>query len=480
MKVLVLSNGAPNYHNFFNAITRKLTSEGVEVGYAVDCPASVAENRVQEVGVDYSVFSEFFAAHDIDNKLLEAYSHYNLNIALFSDFDRSEEYGIWGARPNDFYDRLKSALLSFFEKLINEGGYTAVLYENVSNAFAHFCWIVCQERGVDYIGFTASRLPGRFGFSSNPYGEHHAIEQAINDLENGDLEVPEAIWEWCREYIRNIEITTPDYMAFNKLDNVSIVDRYFRRSKFQKIVRLVRFCRGDHYHSFQRGNPLIYSAGMLWRNLKRRFRLPFVKKCYSDPQREKFFLYPLHFHPEASTSILASSYVNEYETIKNIAFNLPEGYRLYVKDHISAWGYPSLSFYRKLAALPNVCVLAPFEPTKQLIKQSFGVVTLTSTVGYEALLLKKPVLLFGEVFYQSHPLVTRVARTAALFDQFQDMLKAPKMSAEELDGYNLKFVAAYHQCTLPGRLNLMLEPLEASALVDEIFPLLWARLLSGH
>ena len=74
MKVLVLSNGAPNYHNFFNAITRKLTSEGVEVGYAVDCPASVAENRVQEVGVDYSVFSEFFAAHDIDNKLLEAYS----------------------------------------------------------------------------------------------------------------------------------------------------------------------------------------------------------------------------------------------------------------------------------------------------------------------------------------------------------------------------------------------------------------------
>lgn len=480
MKVLVLSNGAPNYHNFFNAITRKLISEGVEVGYAVDCPASVAENKVQELGVSYTVFSDYFANHDIDETLLEAYSHQNLNLALFSDFDRSEEYGIWGARPNDFFDRLKSALLSFFEKLVDEGGYTAVLYENVSNAFAHFCWMVCQERGVDYIGFTASRLPGRFGFSSDPYAEHRAIDSTIQKLDKGELDVPEAVWKWSSEYIRNIENTTPDYMAFNKLDNVSIVSRYFRRSKFQKIIRLIRFVYGDHYHSFQRGNPVLYSAGMMWRSLRRRFRLPFVKKCYSSPGQEKFFLYPLHFHPESSTSILASSYVNEYETIKSIAFNLPEGYRLYVKDHISAWGYPGLGFYKKLAALPNVSVLSPLEPTKKLIKQSSGVVTLTSTVGYEGLLLKRPVLLFGDVFYQSHPLVTRVGRTSELFKCFVSMLESSGMSDGELNDYNLKFVVAYHENTLPGRLNLMLGPNDASALVDEIYPMLRARLLSGQ
>ncbi|WP_417536736.1 hypothetical protein [Methylophaga sp.] len=480
MKVLVLSNGAPNYHNFFNALARKLISEGVDVGYAVDCPASVVENKVQELGVGYAVFSDYFAKHDLDEKLLHSYSHHNLNLALFSDFDRSEEYGIWGARPNDFFDRLKSALLSFFEKLIDEGGYTAVLYENVSNAFAHFCWIVCQEKGVDYIGFTSSRLPGRFGFSGNPYEDHLAIDATIQRLELGELKVPDAVWQWSREYMQNIDTITPDYMAFNKLDNVSIVNRYVRRSKFQKIMRLVRFFGGDHYHSFQRGNPVLYSAGMLWRNIRRRFRLPFITKYYSDPRSEKFFLYPLHFHPESSTSILASSYVNEYETIKNIAFNLPEGYRLYVKDHISAWGYPSLTFYKKLAALPNVSLLSPFEPTKKLIKQSYGVVTLTSTVGYEALLLKKPVLLFGDVFYQSHPLVTRVGRTADLFESFLRMLKTRNMTDNEVDDYNLKFVVAYHHSTLPGRLNLMLESSDARALVDDVFPLLLARLLSAQ
>ncbi|MBY6070782.1 capsular biosynthesis protein [Marinobacter salsuginis] len=480
MKVLVLSNGAPNYHNFFNAIARKLISEGVEVGYAVDCPASVAENKIKELGVSYTVFSNYFADHDLDENLLEAYSHHNLNLALFSDFDRSEEYGIWGARSNDFFDRLKSALLSFFEKLVDEGGYTAVLYENVSNAFAHFCWIVCQERGVDYIGFTASRLPGRFGFSSDPYAEHRAIDSTIQKLDKGELDVPEAVWDWSSEYIRNIENTTPDYMAFNKLDNVSIVNRYFRLSKLEKVSRLIRFAGGNHYYSFQRGNPVLYSAGMFLRSLRRRLRLPFIKKYYSAPKQEKFFLYPLHFHPESSTSILAASHVNEYETIKSVAFNLPEGYRLYVKDHISAWGYPDLGFYKKLAALPNVSVLSPLEPTKKLIKQSHGVVTLTSTVGYEALLLKKAVLLFGDVFYQSHPLVTRVGRMSGLFECFRGMLETPSMSDREVNDYNLKFVVAYHQNTVPGRLNLMLAPSEASSLVDEIFPLLWARLVRGQ
>ncbi|MCM0612626.1 hypothetical protein KFJ24_09125 [Marinobacter sediminum] len=477
MKVLVLSNSAPNYHNFFNAISRRLIEKGVGVGYAVDCPVSLAENKVEELGVQYDVFSEFFAQHELDEEILSAYSHHNLNLALFSDFDRSEEYGIWGRRSDEFFDRLKSALLSFFSQLIDQHGYTAVLYENVSNAFAHFCWIVCQETNVDYVGLTGSRLPGRFCFTSNPFGEHVPIERTRQALEEQRLDVPEAVWGWCREYISNIETTSPDYMAFNNLDNIKIIDRYFRLSKLRKIFRAIRFIGGDHYHSFQRGNPLLYSAGMFLRSLKRRIRLPFVKKYYTAPGDGDFFLYPLHFHPESSTSILSSSYVNEYETIKNIAFNLPEGVRLYVKDHLSAWGYPRLNFYKKLVSLPNVKLLAPFEPTKQLIKQSKGVVTLTSTVGYEALLLKKPVLLFGEVFYQNHPLVTKVGRLPDLFQSLSMMMRQLEETDVDIENYNLQFVAAYYLNTWPGRLNLMLDHKDAEKLADELFPLLWERLL---
>jgi len=131
-----------------------------------------------------------------------------------------------------------------------------------------------------------------------------------------------------------------------------------------------------------------------------RFKVGLVKRLYQAPvEGEQFLLYPMHFHPESSTSILAGTYLDEYEVIRNIAFSLPEGVRLYVKDHISAWGYPALDFYRRIKRLPNVRLLGPNEPTKQLIKASAGVITLTSTVGYEALLLKTRVFLFGQVFY---------------------------------------------------------------------------------
>src|SRR5690606_36008536 len=119
----------------------------------------------------------------------------------------------------------------------------------------------------------------------------------------------------------------------------------------------------------------------------------------NPPHTEKYILYPLHYHPEASTSVLAGTYLDELAVIKNISFSLPHGVKLYVKDHVSAYGYPSLEFYEKLKNLPNVRLLSPFENTKILIARSCAVITLTSTVGYEALLMGKRVFLYGRVFY---------------------------------------------------------------------------------
>ena len=128
-------------------------------------------------------------------------------------------------------------------------------------------------------------------------------------------------------------------------------------------------------------------------------KLPALNRMY-DPvvQSDVFLLYPLHFHPESSTSILAGAYLNEYEVIRNIAFNLPQGITLYVKDHMAACGFQQLAFYRKLKDLPNVRLISYTADAKQLIRKSVGVITLTSTVGYEALLLGKRVFLFAPFF----------------------------------------------------------------------------------
>jgi CDP-glycerol glycerophosphotransferase (TagB/SpsB family) len=159
----------------------------------------------------------------------------------------------------------------------------------------------------------------------------------------------------------------------------------------------------------------------------------------------------LHFHPESSTSVLSGNNLDEYDVIRSIAFNLPEGTTLFVKDHKSAWGYPPLKFYQKLKRLPNVKVLSPDEPTKQLIKKSIGIITLTSTVGYEALLLEKPVILLGRVFYESHKNVFILKSREDIFSALNNVLSRVP---EDTTIYNQQFVQAYWLSTHEGTLNL--------------------------
>lgn len=278
---------------------------------------------------------------------------------------------------------------------------------------------------------------------------------------------------WAEDYLSRIETITPDYMKINGLDQLALLRRYFRRDRLVRIIDLLRHIGDSRTDAFQIGNPLRTHLGLFRRNLGRRLRASRVRKLYQQPVKgERFLLYPLHFHPESSTSVLAGSWLDEYEVIRNIAFNLPEGMRLYVKDHVSAWGYPTLDFYQRLRQLPNVRLLPPEAPTKQLIKESAAVITLTSTVGYEALLLKKRVFLYGRVFYEFHKGVTRVespARLHELLSSYGDR------SPEWDDTYNLDFICAYYAATLPGMLNLLLGPEPAQRMADEVYATLAAH-----
>ena len=57
----------------------------------------------------------------------------------------------------------------------------------------------------------------------------------------------------------------------------------------------------------------------------------------------KIYLFPLQLKPESSTSVLARYYCDDLSVIKNIAFNIPFGCKLYVKEHFVNYGkYPFL------------------------------------------------------------------------------------------------------------------------------------------
>jgi hypothetical protein len=461
MNILLLSNGAPNYHYFFNTLASLLMQDGAVVVAAVDSTFSREENGLDNFNyAAISDFSAFFATHKTDFNILSRYEEFDLNGALLSDYERAQVYDIWGDQIGvDYFDRLKSALLTFFEEIFERYSIDLVLYENVSNAFSHYALFIAKKRNATYFGLAGSRLPGRFAVTADPLADDRT-EQAFHAIRAGSLTMDSSTLEWVRDYIANIETIVPDYMKINGLERIDLASRYLRRDRVRKIASLIRHARDNRTDAFQIGNPLRTYRNLFLRNVRRRIRANRVRKIYQEAVAgEKFLLYPIHFHPEASTSILAGTYLDEYEVIRNIAFSLPEGVRLYVKDHLSAWAYPSLEFYKKIKNLPNVRLLGPNEPTKRLISLSLGVITLTSTVGYEALILKRRVFLYGTVFYDFHRGVIKVDNPAKLRHLFREWLYSP---VDWDDEYNQDFICAYYETTLPGSLNLML-PYEGAA-----------------
>lgn len=452
MNVLLLSNSAPNYHFFFNGLAKAFQAGGAKVVVAVDCPFSRAQSRLDTLGFNVHEFATYFHGHSVDEGMLARYEDFNLNAALLPDFERAQVYGISGKKDETYFDRLKSALLCFFEEIFKRYRIDVVLYENVSNSFEYFAFFVAQMNGARYCGVGGSRLPGRFSITNDPLCDDET-ERIFHGIRGGKIIVSSEARQWCMEYLANIETITPDYMKINGLDNTSLLKKYARIDRLPQILALIRHARDDSEYPFQLGNPLRSHFSLFRRNVTRRIKLSLIEKRYEVPvDGEQFLLYPLHFHPEASTSVLAGTYLSEYEVIRNIAFNLPQGLKLYVKDHMSAWGYPPIEFYDQLVRLPNVRLLHPRAPTKQLIKRSRAVIVLTSTVGYEALLLGKKVFLFGNVFYGFHRNIVRVADPARLFELLRSNLESDAVTDP---AYTLDFVGAYYLSTIPGSLNLM-------------------------
>ncbi|PSK94452.1 hypothetical protein [Taibaiella chishuiensis] len=131
---------------------------------------------------------------------------------------------------------------------------------------------------------------------------------------------------------------------------------------------------------------------------------------YDQPAAEDtFYFYPLHLEPEAVVLYWADGlYTNQVKLIENIAAQLPAGVLLYVKDHPHLYGYRDRADYERIQSIPNVKLLAPSIPGKQIIKDCKGVITINGTGGLEALLMNKHVVTFGSAFYNACERVKQV------------------------------------------------------------------------
>jgi hypothetical protein len=173
----------------------------------------------------------------------------------------------------------------------------------------------------------------------------------------------------------------------------------------------------------QRGRPrrhnkytdakFTYSVGaMLGESLRfRRNAFEFPKHWFTnEPPREPFVFFGLHFQPESSIDVCAHFYSDQVRVVELISRSIPPTHKVLVKLHKSAAAHYSRSQLAEFTKFPGVQLVSPYAYTRQFIKKAAVIFSIQGTIGLEAALLGKPVVMFADSPTKVFPNVSTIGR----------------------------------------------------------------------
>jgi hypothetical protein len=114
-----------------------------------------------------------------------------------------------------------------------------------------------------------------------------------------------------------------------------------------------------------------------------------------DVEKYKIVYYALHQEPESALLNYSPEFNNSMEIMTWVSKSIPADTLLIVKENPWAFGVRSRGYYRNLMKISNLHFAHPAVPSWEWIKRANLVVTITGTVGFEAVYFGKPVLSFG-------------------------------------------------------------------------------------
>lgn len=154
--------------------------------------------------------------------------------------------------------------------------------------------------------------------------------------------------------------------------------------------------------------------------------------------KEDYAFFPLQLEPELGSLLLCPFYTDQLWLAKQIARSLPVHFKLYIKEHPAMFGYRPQSFYEELKKIPNVKLIDPCFFSFNITKNAKLIFTQTGSVGWEGLLYKKPIITFGDVFYNNLPMSKKCVAIENLPHIIQEHLEHFQHDEEAL----IRFIGA--------------------------------------
>ncbi len=249
----------------------------------------------------------------------------------------------------------------------------------------------------------------------------------------------------------------------DKLQRLRNVSAYKRRMQFLFDLELLAILK----IIFQRGYLILWSVLHLFsfnietyrianqmayrKNAFREYEI--LYKFYKDnavpvDYNNKYIYVALQMQPEATSSPLAGRYVDQILMIQMLAYCLPEGYELYVKEHPAQLArerhdyiFRDVHFYQDIIKIPHVHLVPWEEDTYKLIKGSCAVASMTGTAGFEAVIYNKLFLMFGFFLTQYAPNVFPIRTLEDCYQAMQQVQQYKESKGELKKSVKIYFKA---------------------------------------
>ena len=203
-------------------------------------------------------------------------------------------------------------------------------------------------------------------------------------------------------------------------------------------VRTIRRSRVSQYLQYTEA-PAAYSVSAAAEKFGRASfarraisRIPTITRAPTS----SYVLFGLHRQPESSIDVWASFFSDQMWVIKLFSRSIPATHKLLVKIHKSDVAKYSRKQLEEMRSLPGVAIVAPAADTRQLIENANLVVAIQGTMGLEAALLGKQVVMLGESPNAVFPNVTTIGEISDLPSLLRRRLVEPPPERRKiLDAY---------------------------------------------
>lgn len=340
-------------------------------------------------------------------------------------------------RDYDYTIKTTTGLFAFFEDIFTNNYIDIYYSETIATLLCYIAYLVGKKTNTRFFAQTGAR---------GCDGTHH---YNINDPFNGVVGM-KADYEH-QSYSKEELLRAEDFLC--SFEKKEIIPAYMqwtgRKPRFKWSFLLLPIKRLLSKYRRNNSNPYSYMYYKSYKHITDPFlfyiRYQRCKKYYKRADfNKKYVFYPLHYQPEASTIVCAQKYEKQLFYIDSWSKSLPADTLLYVKEHYAILGHRDPQFYKELRKYPNVVLVNPWESTRQLEMNAEAVTTLTGTAGWESMLLRKPVFLGGNVFFDNAPGVIKIKDIYGRYMNYISSWKKP--SRESI----INYLCSYFRAIKPG------------------------------